>query len=106
MQVTPIPDDPRRPWNPVHGILRRLGAERHRSRREAVDWLLRVPLAGELTDLAPEWRERVAERCVFRLDSSESWWSAAPELIAEEIAIARCEAEAAGAAPEQLMLDI
>lgn len=102
----PILDDPQQPWNPTHDILRRLGAERHRSREEAVDWLLRVPLAGELTDLAPEWRELVAERCVFRLESSESWWSAAPELIAEEIAIARREAEAAGAAPEQLALDI
>lgn len=102
----PIPDNPQRPWNPVHDILRGLGAERHRSREEAVDWLLRLPLAGELTDLAPEWRERVAERCVFRLESSESWWSAAPELIAEEIAVARREAAAAGVAPEQLVLDI
>lgn len=102
----PILDDPRRPWNPVHDILRRLGAERHRSREEAIDWLLRVPLAGELTDLATPWRRSVAERCVFRLDSSESWWSAAPELIAEEIAIARREAEADGAAPEQLELDL
>ena len=102
----PILDDPQRPWNPVHGILRRCGAERHRSRGEAVDWLLRVPLAGELTDLAPEWRRSVAERCVFRLDSSESWWSATPEAIAEEIAAVRLEAAAAGAAPEQLELDI
>lgn len=106
MQVTPILDDPQQPWSPVHDILRRLGAERHRSREEAIDWLLRVPLAGELTDLAPEWRERVAERCVFWLESSKSWWSAAPELIAEEIAIARREAAAAGAVPEQLELDI
>lgn len=102
----PILDDPQRPWNPVHDILRRLGAERHRSREEAIDWLLRVPLAGELTDLAAPWRRLVAERCVFRLDSSGSWWSAAPELIAEEIAIARGEAAAAGAVPEQLELDI
>ena len=102
----PILDDPQQPWNPVHDILRRLGAERHRSRGEAVDWLLRVPLAGELTGLAAPWRQLVAERCVFWLDSSESWWSAAPELIAEEIAIARREAAAAGAAPEQLELDI
>lgn len=102
----PILDDPQQPWNRVHDILRRLGAERHRSREEAIDWLLRVPLAGELTDLAPEWRELVAERCVFWLESSESWWSAAPELIAEEIAIARREAAAAGAAPEQLRLGI
>ena len=102
----PILDDPQRPWSPVHDILRRLGAERHRSREEAIDWLLRVPLVGELPDLASEWRERVAERCVFWLESSESWWSAAPELIAEEIAIARREAAVAGAAPEQLELGI
>ena len=104
--MTPILDDPDRPWIPVHDILRRLGAERHRSREEAIDWLLRVVLMGELTDLAPEWRERVAERCVFWLDSSGSWWSAAPELIAEEIAIARREAAAAGVAPVQLELDL
>lgn len=102
----PILDDPQKPWNPTHGILRRLGAERHRSYEEAIDWLLRVPLAGELTDLAAPWRRLVAERCVFRLDSSESWWSAAPELIAEEIAVARREAAAADAAPEQLELDL
>lgn len=102
----PILDDPQKPWNPTHDILRRLGAQRHRSREEAIGWLLRVPLAGELTDLAAPWRQLVAERCVFRLDSSESWWSAAPELIAEEIAIARREAAAAGAAPEQLELDL
>lgn len=102
----PISDNPQQPWNPVHDILRRVGAERHRSRGEAIDWLLRVPLAGELADLAPEWRERVAERCVFRLESSRSWWSAPPEVIAEEIAIARGEAAAAGAAPEQLGLDL
>ena len=102
----PILDDPQQPWNPVHDILRRLGARRHRSRGEAVDWLLRVPLAGELTDLAASWCQLVAERCVFRLDSSESWWSAAPELIAEEIAIVRREAAAAAAAPEQLELDL
>ena len=104
--MTPILDDPQQPWNPVHEIFRRVGAERHRSREEAIDWLLRVPLAGELTDLAPEWRRLVAERCVFWLESSGSWWSAAPELIAEEIAMARRGAAAAGAAPEQLMLDV
>lgn len=102
----PILDDPQRPWSPVHDILRRLGAARHRSREEAVDWLLRVPLAGELTDLAPEWRERVAERCVFWLESSESWWSSPLEVIAEEVGVARQEAVAAGAAPEQLELGI
>lgn len=102
----PIPDDPQQPWNPTHDILRRLGAERHRSREEAVDWLLRVPLAGELTDLAAPWRRLVAERCVFWLESSESWWSGAPELVAEEIAIVRREAAAAGVAPEQLVLDM
>jgi len=102
----PILDDPQRPWNPTHDILRRLGAERHRSRAEAVDWLLRVPLAGELTDLGPEWCERVAERCVSRLESSGSWWSAPPEVIAEEIVAVRREAVAAGAAPEQLVLDL
>ena len=102
----PVLDDPQRPWSPTHDILRRLGAERHRSREEAVDWLLRVPLAGELTDLAAPWRRLVAERCVFRLESSGSWWSAAPELIAEEIAVARREAAVDGAAPEQLELDI
>lgn len=102
----PILDDPQQPWNPVHEILRRLGAARHRSRDEAVDWLLRILLAGELTDLAPEWCQLVAERCVFWVKSSESWWSAAPVVIAEEIAIARREAAAAGAAPEQLELDM
>lgn len=102
----PILDDPQRPWNPTHDILRRLGAERHRSREEAIGWLLRVPLAGELTDLAAPWRRLVAERCVFWLESSGSWWSAAPELIAEEVTIARREAAAANAAPEQLELDI
>lgn len=102
----PILDDPQQPWNPVHGILRQLGAERHRSREEAVDWLLRVPLAGELTDLAASWRQLVAERCVFWLNSSESWWSAPPEVIAEEIATVRREAAADGAAPEQLELDL
>ena len=102
----PILDDPQQPWNPVHEIFRRSGAERHRSREEAIDWLLRVPLAGELTDLAPEWRERVAERCVSRLDSSRSWWSAPPEVIAEEVVIARREAAVAGAVPEQLELDL
>lgn len=102
----PILDDPQQPWNPIHDILRRSDAERHRSREEAIDWLLRVPLAGELTGLAAPWRRLVAERCVFRLDSSESWWSATPEVIAEEIAIACREAAAAGAAPEQLELDL
>lgn len=102
----PIPDDPQRPWNPAHGIFRRLGAERHRSREEAVDWLLRVPLAGELTDLAPGWRELVAERCVYWLSSSESWWTSPVPVIAEEIATARREAAAAGAAPDQLVLDL
>lgn len=102
----PILDDPQRPWNPVHEIFRRIGAERHRSREEAIDWLLRVPLAGELTDLAPEWRERVAERCVFRLEPSGSWWSAAPEVIVEEIAAARQEAQVSAAVPEQLELDL
>lgn len=102
----PILDDPQRPWSPVHEILRRLGAARHRSREEAIDWLLRVPLAGELTDLAPEWREMVAERCVFWVKSSESWWSAAPVVIAEEIDAVRREAALAGDVPEQLELDI
>lgn len=102
----PILDDPQRPWNPVHDILRRLGAERHRSREEAVDWLLRVPLAGELTDLAAPWRQLVAGRCVFWLESSGSWWSSPPEVLAEEVVIARREAAAAGAAPEQLELDL
>lgn len=102
----PILDNPQRPWNPTHDILRRLGAERHRSREEAVDWLLRVPLAGELTDLASEWRERVAERCVFCLRSSESWWSSPPEVLAEEVGIAWHEAAQAAAAPKQLELDI
>ena len=104
--MTPILDDPQQSWNPVHEIFRRIGAARHRSRGEAIDWLLRVPLAGELTDLPASWRQLVAERCVFRLDSSGSWWSAPPEVIAEEIAIARGEAATAGAAPEQLELDI
>lgn len=102
----PIQDNPQQPWNPAHEIFRRLGAERHRSRGEAVDWLLRVPLAGELTDLAPEWRRLVAERCVYWLESSGSWWSAPPEVIAEEIAIARREAVAAAAVSEQLVLDL
>ena len=101
----PIQDDPRQPWNPVHDILRGLGAERHRSREEAVDWLLRVPLAGELTDLPASWRQLVAERCVFWVKSSESWWSAAPVVIAEEIDAVRMEAALEGAAPEQLELD-
>lgn len=102
----PILDNPQQPWNPIHDILRRLGAERHRSREEAIDWLLRVPLEGELTDLAPGWREAVAERCVFWLESSESWWSSPLEVLAEEVGIARREAEVAGAAPEQLELDM
>lgn len=102
----PILDGLQQPWNPVHDILRRLGAERHRSREEAVDWLLRVPLAGELADLATPWREKVAERCVFWLESSRSWWSSPPEVIVEEVEIASREAAAAAAAPEQLMLGI
>lgn len=102
----PILDSPQRPWNPAHDILRRVGAARHRSREEAIDWLLRVPLAGELTDLAPGWRETVAERCVFWLESSESWWSSPMEVLAEEIEAARREAATAGAAPEQLELGI
>lgn len=102
----PILDDPQQPWNPVHEILRGLGAARHRSREEAVDWLLRVPLAGELTDLPAPWRQLVAERCVFWVKSSESWWSAAPVVIAEEIDAVRMEAALAGAAPRQLQLDI
>lgn len=102
----PILDDPGQPWNPTHDVLRRIGAERHRSHEEAIDWLLRVPLAGELTDLAPEWRELVAERCVFRLESSRSWWTSPIPVIAEEIAIARREAEASGLVPEQLELDL
>lgn len=102
----PILDDPQRPWNPVHEILRQLGAERHRSREEAVDWLLRVPLVGELADLPAPWRQLVAERCVFWVKSSESWWSAAPVVIAEEIDEARQEAALAGAAPRQLELGV
>lgn len=102
----PILDDPQQPWNPVHDILRRLGAERHRSREGAIDWLLRVPLAGELTDLAPGWRQLVAERCVFWLESSGSWWSSPLEVLAEEVEIARREAGVAGEAPEQLGLDL
>lgn len=102
----PILDDPQQPWNPLHDILRQLGAERHRSREEAVDWLLRVPLAGELTDLSASWRQLVAERCVFWVKSSESWWSAAPAVIAEEIDAVRVEAALEGAAPEQLRLEL
>ena len=102
----PIQDDPQQPWNPVHEILRRLGAERHRSREEAVDWLLRVPLAGELADLPASWRQLVAERCVFWVASSKSWWSASPAVIAEEIDTVRVEAALANAAPEQLALDL
>nr|DAK11981.1 MAG TPA: hypothetical protein [Caudoviricetes sp.] len=102
----PILDDPQRSWNPAHEIFRRIGAERHRSREDAIDWLLRVPLAGELTDLAPEWRQLVAERCVFWLESSESWWSSPIPVIAEEVEAARAEAGAAGVASEQLGLDL
>lgn len=102
----PILDDPQQPWNPAHEIFRRIGAERHRSREDAIDWLLRVPLAGELTDLAPEWRERVAERCTHWVRSSESWWTSPIPVIAEEVEAARAEAEAAGVAPEQLGLDL
>lgn len=102
----PILDDPNRPWNPAHEIFRRLGAERHRSREEAIDWLLRVPLAGELTDLAPDWRILVAERCVHWLESSESWWTSPPAVIAEEIEAARAEAEADGPVLEQLPLPL
>lgn len=102
----PILDDPRRPWSPAHEIFRRLGAERHRSREEAIDWLLRVPLAGELTDLAAEWRERVAERCTHWLCSSGSWWTSPVSVIAEEVEAVRREAEAAGAVPEQMALDL
>lgn len=104
--MTPILDDPQQSWNPVHEIFRRIGATRHRSRGEAIDWLLRVPLAGELTDLPASWRQLVAERCVFWSETSGSWWSAPPEVIAGEIAAARQEAEASAAAPEQLELDI
>lgn len=102
----PILDDPQQPWNPAHEIFRRLGAERHRSREEAIDWLLRVPLAGELTDLAPEWRRRVAERCTHWLESSGSWWTSPMAVVVEEIMAARFEARAAGAAPEQTALDL
>ena len=102
----PILDDPQQPWNPVHEILRQLGAERHRSRGEAVDWLLRVPLADELADLPAPWRQLVAERCVFWVKSSESWWSAAPVVIAEEIDAVRMEAALESAAPEQLRLEL
>ena len=102
----PVQDDPQQPWNPVHDILRCLGAERNCSREEAIDWLLRVPLAGELADLPAPWRRLVAERCVFWVKSSESWWSAAPVVIAEEIDAVRVDAARAGAAPEQLRLDL
>jgi len=102
----PILDDPQRPWNPVHEIFRRLGAERHRSREDAIGWLLRVPLAGELTDLAPEWRILVAERCTHWLESTGSWWTSPPATIAEEVEAARAEAEAGGTAPEQLVLHL
>lgn len=102
----PIPDDPQQPWNPVHDILRRLGAARHRSREEAIDWLLRVPLTEETTGLALKWREVVAERCVFWLESSESWWSSPPEVLAEEVEIARCAAEPFDDELVQLELDL
>mgnify|MGYP000982139303 CR=1 FL=1 len=102
----PILDDPRQPWNPAHEILRQVGAERHRSREEAIDWLLRVPLAGELTDLAPEWREWVAEQCTCWLGSSESWWTSPVPVIAEWVETAQVMAEAGDAAPEQLVLDL
>lgn len=104
--MTPILDDPQRPWNPAHEIFRRLGAERHRSRAEAIDWLLRVPLAGELTDLAPKWREWAAEQCIHWVASSESWWTSPVPVLAEWIEAARAAAEAAGAASEQLALDL
>ena len=100
----PILDDPQQPWNPAHEIFRKLGAERHRSHDEAIDWLLRVPLAGELTDLAPEWRILVAERCTHWLRSSESWWTSPVSTIVEEVEAARAEAEAGSVAPEQMML--
>lgn len=102
----PILDDPQQPWNPVHEILRRVGAERHRSREEAIDWLLRVVLTEEATGLVLKWREAAAERCVFWLESSESWWSSPPEVLAEEVEIARCAAEPIDGEDEQLELDI
>ena len=102
----PILDDPQRPWSPVHDILRRLGAARHRSREEAIDWLLRVPLTEEATGLALKWRRVVAERCVFWLEASESWWSSPPEVLAEEVEIARCAAEPVDGEGEQLELDV
>lgn len=102
----PILDDPQQPWNPVHEILRRVGAERHRSRREAIDWLLRAVLTEGATGLALKWREVVAERCVFWLESSGSWWSSPPEVLAEEVEIARCAAEPIDGEGEQLELDM
>lgn len=102
----PILDDPQQSWNPVHEILRRVGAARHRSREEAVDWLLRVVLTEEATGLALKWREVVAERCVFWLESSESWWSSPPEVLAEEVEIARRAAEPLDGEGEQLELGI
>ena len=102
----PILDDPRQPWNPVHEIFRKIGAERHRSRGEAIDWLLRVPLSGELTDLAPEWREWVAEQCTHWVSSSGSWWTSPVPVLAEWVEAARAAAEASGATPEQLTLDL
>lgn len=102
----PILDDPQRPWSPAYEIFRRLGAERHRSREEAIDWLLRVPLAGELTDLSPDWRALVAERCVCWLESTGSWWTLPIPVIAEEIEAVRWEAELAAETPEWLELDL
>ena len=102
----PILDDPQQPWNPVHEIFRRIGAERHRSREEAIDWLLRVPLAGELMDLAPEWREWVAEQCTHWVRSSESWWTSPVPVLAEWVEAARVAAGAAGVVCEQLELGI
>lgn len=104
--MTPILDDPQQSWNPVHDILRRVGAARHRSHEEAIDWLLREVLTEGATGLAPRWREEVAERCVFWLTSSESWWSPPPEVLAEEVEIARCAAESIDGEDEQLTLDI
>nr|DAS74945.1 MAG TPA: hypothetical protein [Caudoviricetes sp.] len=40
------------------------------------------------------------------MKSSESWWSAPLEVLAEEVEIVRREAEVAGGVPEQLELDI
>lgn len=102
----PILDDPQQPWNPVHEILRRVGAARHRSREEAIDWLLRAVLTEGATGLALRWREAVADRCVFWLESSESWWSSPLEVLAEEVEIARCAAEPIDGEDEQLELGV